>query len=617
MPPNILSRTYALVANGSFGLGTKEIQGGEMKSKFLLFSAAIAVLFILAACAPAAAPPPAAPAATSAPVAPAATTAPEATAAPVATTAPAETAAPAEAFVGDKVAAPDCNYGSADAAAGFKSMEAVDKYTVKFELCHIDPAFIPKIAFITNAIGEKAVLDAAGGDTPKLSENPNGTGPYRLKEWVHGDHITFEANPDYWGDAAKSPEVILKWSTEAAQRLLELQSGNADIVENIAPEDMETVSGDANLNLNLRAPLNIVYLGMNRNLKPFDNEKVRQAVAMALDKQRIVDLFYAPGSIAASQFAPPLIKPGYSDGIKLTPPDIEGAKALLAEAGFPNGFDVPLSYRETSRVYLPSPGKVAQEIQSQLAEVGINVKLTPIESATFIPSVRGGKEQALYLLGWGADYPDATNFFDTHFSAAVKQFGDVFPDIADEIHAGGTVIDPAVRQQHYDKVNELLALHVPMVPFANGVAANASNKTLEGAYASPVENEHFKVMSNGTGRFVYVQNAEPAVLWCADNEDGETFRACTQMYEGLYTFKVGGVEPVPALAESYEVSEDGLTYTFKLREGVKFFSGNELTANDVVASFASQWDVKNPAHKGEGLGYTYFGSFFGAYLNNQ
>jgi len=278
---------------------------------------------------------------------------------------------------------------------------------------------------------------------------------------------------------------------------------------------------------------------------------------------------------------------------------------------------VPLSYREVSRVYLPSPGKVAQEIQAQLKEVGINVKLTPIESATFIPEVRGGKTQPLYLLGWGADYPDATNFFDPHFSAAIKQFGDYFPDIAEAIAKGGATIDPAERQKYYDQANELLAQHIPMVPIAHGVAANASRKTLEGAYAGPTENERFNVMGNGTDQFVYIQNGEPAVLWCSDEEDGETFRACAQLYEQLYELKPGSTELIPVLAESYTVSDDGLEYVFKLRPGVKFTSDNEMTANDVVATYGAQWDAKSPNHTGEGLGFSYFGSFFGAFLNSQ
>ena len=574
-----------------------------MKSKVVVHAMLTVALIVIAACAPAPAP---APAATQAPA--------QATTAPAATEAPAQATA-ATGFVGDKVASPDCNFGTPDNPARLKSIEAVDALTVKFTLCIPDPAFLSKISFITMGIGEKAVIEAAGGDSAKLSENPIGTGPYRVKEWVRGDHITFEANPYYWGEKPKTQEVILKWSTEAAQRVLELQSGNADIVENIAPEDLDTIRNDTSLKLNARGPINIFYLGINRNLKPFDNDKVRQAVSLAVDRQRLIDLFYAPGSIAASQFLPPALTPGHDRKLQVPKPDIEGAKKLLAEAGFPDGFEVPLSYREVSRVYLPSPGKVAQELQSQLAEVGIKVKIAQIESSTFIPSVRGGKEQPLYLLGWGADYPDATNFFDTHFSAAKLQFGDYFPDVAEEIAKGGAIVDPVERQVHYDKVNQLLAKYVPMVPIAHGSAANAARADLVGAHASPIENEKMAVMGNGKELFVYVQSAEPAMLWCADNEDGETFRACTQIYEPLYTYETGGVTPVPAVAESYTVSDDGLEWTFKLRDGVKFSDGNALTANDVVMTLGSQWDVANPNHKGEGLNYTYFGSFFGAYLN--
>jgi len=88
-------------------------------------------------------------------------------------------------------------------AANFKSIEAVDEFTVKFTLCAPDPAFPSKVAFSAFAIQDKDYLDANSGSSAKMSEQPNGTGPYKVKEWVRGDHITFEANPDFWGEAPR------------------------------------------------------------------------------------------------------------------------------------------------------------------------------------------------------------------------------------------------------------------------------------------------------------------------------------------------------------------------------------------------------------------------------
>ena len=103
--------------------------------------------------------------------------------------------------------------------------------TVKFTLCNPDAAFLAKVAFTSNEILPKALLDATGGDSAKISENPVGTGPYMLKEWVRGDHMTLEANPNYWGGVPDLKTLIIKWSKEPAQRLLELQSGNADAID--------------------------------------------------------------------------------------------------------------------------------------------------------------------------------------------------------------------------------------------------------------------------------------------------------------------------------------------------------------------------------------------------
>jgi ABC-type transport system substrate-binding protein len=154
-----------------------------------------------------------------------------------------------------------------------------------------------------------------------------------------------------------------------------------------------------------------------------------------------------------------------------------------------------------------------------------------------------------------------------------------------------------------------------MIPVAHGASATAFKAEVQGAHASPLGNEQFSVMSNGTDQMVWVQNGEPSALWCSDETDGETLRACEQIYEALLFYKVGDVEVEPGLAESWSANEDATEWTFVLRQGVTFHDGAKLDANDVVASFKSQWDATDPNHKGRTTTFEYFGAFFGAFLN--
>lgn len=527
---------------------------------------------------------------------------------PTGTPAPSE--APKGPFEPMKVEAPDCEYGGE-----FKSIEAVDEYTVKFTLCYPDGAFPSKAAFSVFAIQDKDYLDANGGDSAKMSEKPNGTGPYIVKEWVRGDHITFEANPNYWGEAPKMKTVIFRWSTEAAQRLLELQSGAVNGIDNPAAEDYAAIEGDSNLKLIPRLPMNIFYIGFNNTIAPFDKEEVRQALAMAIDKKRIVDNFYPAGSEVADQFTPPAIKPGHTDGYAWYEYNPTKAKEMLAAAGFPDGFEVTLSFRNVVRGYLPNPKQVAQDIQQQLAEIGVKLNLSEMESGAFVESVAAGNE-GLFLFGWGADYPEATNFYDFHFTGASENFGTPFEDLVNEIKAAAQLSDPVERQKHYDEVNKLILQHVPMIPVAHGISGTAWGAKVEGAHSSPLGNEAMAVVNlPGAEQFVWMQNAEPIMMWCADETDGESLRACEQVYESLLSFEVGGVEVQAGLAEKWETNADSNVWTFTLRQGVKFHNGASLDANDVVASYAAQWDYTNPNHKGNTGVFEYFGGFFGKILN--
>src|SRR6185295_12560525 len=134
----------------------------------------------------------------------------------------------------------------------------------------------------------------------------------------------------YWGEKAKTPNAELRWSDEAAQRLLELQSGNIDGMDNPGTSDIATIQGDSSLQFAPRPGLNTLYLGFNNTVKPWDNDKIRQAIAMGIDRQRIVDNFYPAGSTVADYFTPCEISFA-CEGDKTWGFDAGAAKSLLAE----------------------------------------------------------------------------------------------------------------------------------------------------------------------------------------------------------------------------------------------------------------------------------------------
>ncbi|HQF70858.1 MAG TPA: ABC transporter substrate-binding protein, partial [Promineifilum sp.] len=289
---------------------------------------------------------------------------------------------------GGEEAAGDLMVVSADCEAEgytglFKEIAAIDPLTVQFSMCAPDPAFPSKAAFSAFGIQPSEYLESTGG-TGELLEKPIGTGPYMVDQWNRGEELTFTKNPNYWGDPAFADTLVFRWQTESAARLLELQSGTVDGIDNPAPDDFETIAADSNLQLLQRPALNVFYVGMNNTYAPFDDVRVRQAIAMGIDRQRIVDNFYPAGSEVATHFTPCAIPNGCA-GDEWYEFDPEAARALLAEAGFENGFDTTITYRDVVRGYLPDPNIVAQDIQAQLLEnLNINAEIVVMESGAFL-----------------------------------------------------------------------------------------------------------------------------------------------------------------------------------------------------------------------------------------
>jgi ABC-type transport system substrate-binding protein len=511
----------------------------------------------------------------------------------------------------------------------FKKVTAQDARTVVFELCNPDVAFLSKIAFTSFAINDTGWLESK--IDPNKTENQdivsqvNGTGPYSLGTWDRGAQIVMEANPNYWGEAPKTQTLVFRWGTEAAQRLTELAAGTVDGIDNVAPEDFATVQGNADLKLEPREGLNVLYIGMNNNpttagfdnsTNPFANEKVRQAIAMGIDRQRITDQFYPPGSEVASHFTPCSIPNGCA-GDAWYEFDAAAAKALLADAGFPAGFTTKISYRNASRGYLPNPPAVAQDLQQQLkTNLNITATIDEQESTTFLDNSDAGRLDGLYLLGWGADYPDVTNFLDFHFGAGASvQFGDKFADITSALTEGAGGANDAAREPAYATANSAIKAHVPMVPVVHGGSAVAYRADVQNTHASPLGNEYFGVMTPADRtQFVWMQNAEPGGLYCADETDGESLRVCEQLTDALYAYEIGGTAAEPALAEKCEPNAELTIWTCTLREAT-FHDGATFDANDVVLSYAVQWDTQHPLHKARDGSFTYFPGLFGGFLN--
>ncbi|MCY4464554.1 MAG: ABC transporter substrate-binding protein [Chloroflexi bacterium] len=521
--------------------------------------------------------------------------------------------------------AADCDYGG-----NLKSVEAVDELTVVVTLCNQDAIFEQKAASLGLSVHPAEYVNATGGEGDLLS-HAIGTGPLKLVNWDQGNEIVFERFDDYWGEPSIEDVVILRWNSEAAARATELRAGTIDGMKFANPDDIPVFRADPNFNLIDIPPLTGVYVAMSNYFAPLDDVRVRKAIAMGIDRQRIVDNFFPPGSPLTSDFAPPAVF-GHVGESGVPGFDQEAAKALLEEAAADLGFELPLdslvdtrtgedraltlTWRDVVRGYLPNPGIIANDVAAQLADIGVIADVQVVESGTFLASANAGNEP-LHILGWHADFPDASNFYSCCFGPNNTQLGVPNPALYEPLVAASQVLDPEERMGYFRQVADAMAEHVPWVPFGHAGAADVWQVRMVGVHPGLLDGteEFSRIEDPDDNNVIYMQNAEPISLYCNDTWDGETFRACHQVSEALLDFERGGVDVIPGLAESWSASDDGLTWTFNLREGVLFHDGSSLDANDVVVSWQASADCASPNHTGTGQAFAIYKSIFQQFIN--
>ncbi len=354
-------------------------------------------------------------------------------------------------------------------------IQKVDDYTVKIVLDKpVAPSFfLTTLTFTTTAIVNPNVVEAhaKNGDMGSewMTDHSAGSGPFILEKWERESEIVLVANPNYWKEGLpKVKKIIVKHVPEPTDQLLLISKGDVDVATGLTPDQIAQLKGREDIKIVSTPRQHIVYLGMNVKVEPLGNEKVRLAIKYAIDYDGIIKML--KGSAMKWQTIIPYTVPGALNSTPFSK-DVEKAKQLLAEAGYPNGFEITLT---TPPVY--PYADIASKIKADLEEIGIQVKIVQMTAAEMYEKYRKqGLE--IVLAGWGCDYPDPDNNAKAFGDYRVHQlawrncwYDDHAADLAE---AAGLEFDTKKRLEMYKELQEYILYHGPYAVLYQEVAQEA------------------------------------------------------------------------------------------------------------------------------------------------
>lgn len=462
-------------------------------------------------------------------------------------------------------------------------------------------AFIALTCLITGCPGPKKGGKngpKGAGKTGPISQHPVGTGPFIFKTWKRDSRIVLEANPDYWGGKAKFDKMVVIPVKEHSTRLAKLEEGSVHILDGLRPTDAKALAGNKSIKVLRQPGLNMGYLSMNVEKAPFNNKKVRQAVALCIDKEKIIKLNYQGYASAAIHPMPPSML-GYDKSIVIGERDLDKAKTLIAESGVKLPIKTELWHMPIARPYMPEPKKIATLIRENLKEIGIEAELVTKKWEFYLKETKEGKHP-MCLLGWTADVVDPDNFLyvllgkDNINGTNVSRYAN--PKINTAFHKAQKMVFEKRRDRLYRKVLAVLADEVPMVPLVHSDQLMAYRSNVKGFHLHQTGTKTFKDVEAGTKTLVFARGGDSAKLDPARIDDGESVVIVRQVYEPLVKYDQGSTKIVPCLATKWEANAAKTEWTFELRQGVKFHDGTPFNADAVIFNFDRIINEKNPHH---------------------
>jgi peptide/nickel transport system substrate-binding protein len=386
-----------------------------------------------------------------------------------------------------------------------KDIQVADDATLKVTLTQPGPAFLSICAGSAMAVLDSKVVKSHGGtdaaDADKtdkakdwLDQNSAGSGPYIQTSWKPKEEIVLQANPDYWRGAPKIGTIILKHSADPTTALQMLQRGDADLVNSLSPDLVDEAKADPNLKVVMGQTLSMQYLGMTSSAalsKPLADKRVRQAVAKSVDYDGIIQALLRGYGVRAPSIIPVGIlgvDPSQAKGR-----DLDGAKALLKEAGYEKGFTVDLAYGTD-----PTRETIASKLKSDLAEVGITVNLKPTEFTVFLTDMRAQKLPLAFSL-WTPDYIDPTmwtDYFTFSDKGIAKRMLYNNPEAEKLAKVVDTEQDLTKREQTIKDLQKIMIDDSAFVMMYQIQQIVVMNKKVEGFAYHPVSFTSFADLSN-------------------------------------------------------------------------------------------------------------------------
>ncbi|GAB3799161.1 glutathione ABC transporter substrate-binding protein [Virgibacillus kimchii] len=370
-----------------------------------------------------------------------------------------------------------------------EAVEVTDEYTVEITTAYPFSALPLHLAHPGGHMISLESIEAdyeavENGEEPfaSVNENPVGTGYFKFDERSSGAHVTLVKNEDYWGEEAQVDSVTFQVVPEDLTRVAELETGDADIIYPVNANDMEQIDNNEGTHVHQSDSSNLTYIGMDTQREPFNDDRVRRAVAMTIDNEEIIEgVTDGVALTAEGPLAPTVI--GYSDAITPMEHDLETARELLAEAGYEDGFTASIAVNDRTT------SDIATIVQAQLSEIGIDLDIEMMETGAYLEVTANG-EIDMHVGSWGtvtldADYGLYPMFHSENAGAPGNRSFFSNTEVDDLLDQARQETEEEVRMELYEEAQQIIIDEAPIVPVYHSVLLAGLRDEVNGFYQYP------------------------------------------------------------------------------------------------------------------------------------